>query len=163
MPNSIVKSFAEKTGLSIAEIEDKWESAKKYVKDELKISQDAGEKFWQAVTGTLKYWLRNKLKTEDFVVIDKMLKEATETGDVEKYEQPLGNQVLMRRPDGIAHDGNPFFNVDEEITTKLLDGKKKNEPWRNLIADKGIHGWANKNYLKSFHVKTKSGIMVKVR
>jgi Zn-dependent M16 (insulinase) family peptidase len=115
------------------------------------------------VTGTLKHWLKSKLKEEDFKVIDKILKEETETGDIEKYEQPLGH-VMVRRPDGVAHDGNPFFNIEDEVVmSKLLDGKKKNEHWKNLILDKGIHSWANKNFLKSFHIKTKDGLLIKMR
>jgi hypothetical protein len=72
--------------------------------------------------------------------------------------------LQKRKPDGVAHDGNPYFIInDNHVISKLLNGKKKHEHWKNLIDDKEIHNWANKHFLKSFHVKTKDGPLIKVR
>jgi Zn-dependent M16 (insulinase) family peptidase len=161
MPNNVIKSFSEKTGLSTKEIEEIWSKAKAYVTNELNIKESEGDKYWKAVTGTLKHWLKGKLKKEEFEQFFKLL-EDTATGDVVKYDQPLG--VVTRRPDGSTHEGHPFFNIDDKHTiSKILDGKKKSERWEHLLQDKGIHHWANKNFLKSFYIKTPEGLFIKVR
>jgi len=160
MPNNIIQSFSEKTGLPVKEIEEMWLKSKQYVSKELNISEKDNEKFYKAVVGTLKHWLRNKLKKEEFEQFFNLL-ENTVTGDVVKYEQPLG--VVTRNPDG-NFQGSPYFNIDDKHTiSKILDGKKKHERWQHLLTDKGIHDWANKNHLKSFYVKTADGLHIKVR
>lgn len=161
MPNPLIQKYSKETGLSPEEIESKWDSAKKYVSDELHISKEEGDKYWKAVTGTLKHWLRGKLKKEEFEQFFVLL-EQTVTGDIVKYDQPLGR--VTRNPDGTTFDGSPYFAVKDKYTvSKILDGKKKNKRWKELIEDKGIHDWANKHYLKSFYIQTPEGLYIKVR
>ena len=92
----------------------------------------------------------------------KELFENTVTADVVKYDQPLG--IVTRNPDGVMHDGNAYFTIDDKhIISKLLAGKKKNKRWKELLQDKSIHDWANKNYLKSFYIRTPEGLHIKIR
>lgn len=57
-PASVVKSFASKTGKSVADVESMWNTAKSKVKDEYGYSEDDGDRFYQAVTGILKKMLK---------------------------------------------------------------------------------------------------------
>jgi hypothetical protein len=87
--------------------------------------------------------------------------EMTETGDVQKYDPKMNLQ--KRKPDGTAHDGNPYFIItDDHVISKLLNGRKKSEHWKHSLHDKDIHDWANKHHLKSFYIKT-NNFFIKVR
>ena len=152
MPNSLVKSWADKYNISIDKMEQYWDSAKKYVSDHLNIKESAGDKFYKAVVGTIKTWLEKKLK-EDI----ESTPETIESTPVENQESDI------RTPDGTTTFGHPYFEVNDDIViSKILDGKQKNERWQNLLGDKKIHNWANKNYLKSFYIKN-NGMFIKVR
>lgn len=58
MPSSVVKSFADKTGKSVAEVEKLWDKAKAIVKDEYKDVPEDSDKFYSLVTGILKKMLK---------------------------------------------------------------------------------------------------------
>jgi hypothetical protein len=64
MPNNIVKSFADKSGQSVADVEKQWNKAEEIVKDKYKLSADDGDKFYSLVTGVLK----KMLKIEDVAI-----------------------------------------------------------------------------------------------
>ena len=53
MPNATVKSFAEKSGKSIEEVDELWDKAKS-IADKLKHVDKYSEQYYVYVTGTLK-------------------------------------------------------------------------------------------------------------
>ena len=56
MPNATVKSFAEKSGKSIEEVEELWDKAKS-IADKLKHVDKDSEQYYVYVTGSLKRML----------------------------------------------------------------------------------------------------------
>lgn len=61
MPSNIVKSFAEKTGKSVAEVEDLWNQAKTSAKE-----QGEGDNF-AYITGILKKMLKLNESFRDYL------------------------------------------------------------------------------------------------
>lgn len=68
MPNNIVKSFAEKSGKSVKEVERLWDKAKELVKDEYPDTTEGSEEFYQLVIGILKKMC--SIKSEEFDYFD---------------------------------------------------------------------------------------------
>jgi len=70
MPSSIVKSFAEKTGKSVAEVEKKWNEIKDQLKKSGKSEDDPG--FFQNLVGVLKKRLKieSKLSFKQFLELE---------------------------------------------------------------------------------------------
>jgi len=89
MPAPVLKSFAKKSGLSLDKLEQYWDSAQKYVQDELKMAKE-DDKFYAAVVGTIKHWMRNKM---EYTLIDfkKMFIEAVVFSDAESIYRKLFN------------------------------------------------------------------------
>jgi len=56
MPDNIVKSFADKSGKSVDEVETLWDKAKKITKDQYDVDVDS-DRFYQITTGMLKNML----------------------------------------------------------------------------------------------------------
>jgi hypothetical protein len=54
MPSNVVKSFAEKSGKSVAEVEKLWSKAKSIVKKEYPDIEPETDRWYSLVTGTLK-------------------------------------------------------------------------------------------------------------
>jgi len=63
MPNAIVKSFAQKSGKSEADVEDYWNKAKGIVSKQYPEVKDGSEQFYKLLTGVLKNML--SIKTEN--------------------------------------------------------------------------------------------------
>lgn len=63
MPSNLVKSYAEKTGMSVEEVEKKWNEAKAIVKNEYKDIAPESEKYYALLVSIFKKML--KVKTED--------------------------------------------------------------------------------------------------
>lgn len=76
MPAPSIQSFAKKSGKSSGEIESMWKKAKEIVKKEYPDKKEDDKDFYQIVTGVLKKMLG--------------INEETQSGDIEKYEPPLG-------------------------------------------------------------------------
>lgn len=107
MPNSIVKSFVDKTGKSVAEVEDLWNQAKKAAKDAGKSESD--DTFYPYVTGVLKKML--KINESSDVVADTLayLDKLKRTGYLnEGHQGPIltdhMHMVLSQHP-VISHLG----------------------------------------------------------
>jgi len=65
MPSNIVKSFADKTGKSIEEVESLWQKAKEIASEKFEEDDD---RFYPMVTGILKKMLNLKESFEEKMV-----------------------------------------------------------------------------------------------
>lgn len=83
MPSNVVKSYAEKTGKSEAEVEKLWDKAKEQVSKEYEDVEKDSDQYYSLVTGILKNMLGLK-ESETFVdlidnemqSLDKLTEEA---------------------------------------------------------------------------------------
>ncbi|MFW6219667.1 MAG: hypothetical protein ACOCZ5_00090 [bacterium] len=57
MPSNIVKSFSDKTGKSISEVEKLWNKAKDITKDQYGDVEVGSDRFYEITTGILKNML----------------------------------------------------------------------------------------------------------
>ena len=55
---NVVKSFADETGKSVAEVEKLWDEAKAIVKKEYPEVKESNDRFYELVTGILKKMLK---------------------------------------------------------------------------------------------------------
>lgn len=152
MPVIALKNLAKRAGISQEKAEAYWESAKKAVIDSGVSEND--ESFYAQVMGYVKQYLRKKLNEEGETL------SGTSTADVATYVTPL------RKPDGVGPYGFPCFHCrddEEEPVSRWLDGKKRYGKWMDHINDEGIRQWARKNPYKSFYMKLKNGVHVKIR
>ena len=116
MPNSIVKSFAEKTGKSISEVEAEWDEAKETVNKKI---SETDEKFYPTVVALLK----KKLQINEEVA-------GTVSTDIATIPKRLGEKPLKQasmEPDGKYGD-IPYFNVHVNDYLKVSGQKKLNQP-----------------------------------
>jgi len=60
MPSNLIKSYAEKTGLSESEVEEKWNSAKDIVKREYPDKKEGSEGYYALITSIFKKMLKSK-------------------------------------------------------------------------------------------------------
>lgn len=60
MPAAMVKSFAQKTGLSVSDVEKKWEKSKELVKKEYPKIKENSDRFFALTVGILKRMLKMK-------------------------------------------------------------------------------------------------------
>lgn len=98
MPAPIVKSFADKTGKSVAEVEKLWDKAKSLAKEEYPDVAEDSDRFYQIVTGILKKMLKIN-ESETLSVVKRVLREqiekqpetsieeAAKKGDKEAYQK----------------------------------------------------------------------------
>jgi len=89
MPSNTVKSFADKTGKSVKEVEKLWNKAKAIVKDEYPDVKEGDDKFYSIVVGILK----KMLKINEDV-------PATTTNDISSYSKPI-NPISIKDIDNI--------------------------------------------------------------
>lgn len=60
MPNSVIKSIADDTGKSIAEVEKLWDKAKAIVKSEYPHKSEDDDSYWALVTSITKKMAQGK-------------------------------------------------------------------------------------------------------
>lgn len=128
MPNNIIKSFAEKTGKSISEVDKLWNKAVDIVKDEYKDVTPESEKFYKLTTGVLKKMLSlesydDKMSPilEDYLdmmqdILQKK-KERIHTNDVEKNKAKAVNPKV-KDTNSNYNDGK--VNLDSQFGSKLV-------------------------------------------
>jgi len=88
MPNSIIKSFAEKTGKTEQQIDKLWEKAKSIVTKEYPDVEVDSDKFYQLVVGVLKKMLSINEDGESAPAIT--------LSDVPSYYKPITIKTLDR-------------------------------------------------------------------
>lgn len=128
MPSNIVKSLAQKTGKSEAEVEAKWEEAKKIVK---KKTSENDDKYWPTVVSVVKNMLHVNedvgtvamTTTADIAVVPKRLGEPVKRADME-YDGEL--------------NGFPYFEIKEVGDyLKLASAKRMNKKLE--LNDERVH------------------------
>ncbi len=139
MPNNIIKSFAEKSGKSVKEVEKLWNKAKAIAK-ESDIPETDKDKFYSYVTGILKKMLS--------------IKEATTAANIPDISGPAGFM-----PGNI-----PYFNCNDEQFWSLHTKSRQNKQWFNKhYGDSSIGQWCKKNKGKDFYIKHESGMFRKIK
>ncbi|WP_298751891.1 hypothetical protein [uncultured Arcobacter sp.] len=134
MPTATVKSFADKTGKSVGEVEKLYNDAKAIVKKEYPDIKEGDDRFYQLVIGILK----NMLK----------LNEETATGDVAIPTQPMQLNKHV--------DGCPIFDCEDD-TFWFLMGKRRNREWfKNFYRYPDMAEYARKNKGSRMYIKNTS-------
>ena len=135
MPNNVVKSFADKSGKSVAEVEKLWDKAKA-IAAEKGLKDDA---FFAFATATLKTMCG--------------LKEATMTGDVAMPDAPM-SMKKKGTPTGKMPCGSPYFDCDDEAFWNLHQKVRGNRQWFDKhYKDTEIAQWARENKGSKFYLK----------
>lgn len=148
MPSNIVKTFSERTGKSIKEVEELWDKAKVITKEKIPVSSD---KFYPTVVGVLKKMLSIN---EDAV--------ATTTGDIATYAKRLGEPVKRAdfdKPDGY-HGAIPFYEMKElgdymDVMKNIKTGQKVS------FKDERVKSGVNKYGMAYVKHKTNFPVLVK--
>lgn len=135
MPSNIVISLADKTGKTVAEVESKWEEAKKIVK---KKTSENDDKYWPTVVSVVKSMLH--------VNEEATVSSATTTSDIATVPKRLGDKPMKQASIDGELNGFPYFEIKEVGDyLKLASAKRMNK--KLDISDQRIHD----------HVKTKGG------
>lgn len=107
MPNNVIKSFAEKTGLSVSTLEGYWEKAKESAKKKFK--NEKTSRFWRYVTGVFKKMMKNKIKNEH---IDIKLNISNEL--LENFKEEISEFLINKI-------------IDEKVILESLENEKELE------------------------------------
>jgi hypothetical protein len=89
MPNSVVKSFAKRSGKSESEVEKLWKETEEEVKDKFKYKTSA---FWAYLNKTVQHKLglvKEALSFKQFYLLEKEEKVSFEIGQVVRLVKPL--------------------------------------------------------------------------
>jgi len=168
MPLETLKSFAEKSGITIQKAEEYWKSAKKFVSEHFGLSPEKDkDKYWKAVVGTLKHWIRAKLPESDYLKeqVEDLLKQRKPELIQEfscptyEFEIPI---PLLKVPDSLYYN-QPVFEIEnEEEFNQIVELKNKTGYWRDLVFDPEVRIWADLYPYKSFYFRH-GGIFIKIR
>lgn len=135
MPSNIVISLANKTGKTVAEVESKWEEAKKVVK---KKTSENDDKYWPTVVSVTK----NMLGLNE----DATASPVTTTSDIATVPKRLGEKPMKQASFDGELNGFPYFEIKEVGDyLKLASAKRMNKKLE--VNDKRIHD----------HLKTQGG------
>lgn len=145
MPNNVVKSFADKSGKSEAEVEKLWNQAigmakSKGLKDEAMFAM---------ATASLKTMLK----------IKESIDEMTGASAV-----PVSAALAKGTPSGTMPCGTPYFNCSDEQFWSLHTQVRKHGGWYDkFYQDTDVAQWARQNKGKGFYLKHESGMFRKVK
>lgn len=92
MPSNVVKSFSDKTGMPIKDVEKLWDKSIKIVKDQYKEVPEDSDKFYSLVTGVLK----NMLKLEEPSITTQSI-----GGADAQYAKKIGSDCKKKKLDKI--------------------------------------------------------------
>lgn len=177
MPNNMLKSIADKNGISMDKAEKLWNQAKAIVTKEYGKREKDGDAYWKLVVGVVKKMAGVKKESVLDMSLSEIcqLSESTVTGDVEKSPKPMKQipkedereigdptPMIIRQPDLVGPYGEPAFSIENPKIGPLLKGKQPHQRWNDIIDDEGITNWAKQNSMKSFYVAN-NGLFFKVR
>jgi hypothetical protein len=149
MPVNAIKNLANKAGISMDRAEHLWDKAKEHLKKQYPDVEEKSEKYYEILMGIFKN--------------SAGLREDSTAAELPALIQPMEIKS-KRKPDDKLH-GIYYFDIDDEDgnISKMLDGKRPYQRWREIITDKGIRDWANSN-IKPFSVRLKkSGVHIRIR
>jgi hypothetical protein len=121
MPANIVKSFAEKSNMSVSQVEKLWDKAKGIVQDEYEI-KESNDKFYPSVVGVLKKMLSIEESLWYNIKYPSMVEESVATDAIKFAETMYSLEDILEK---------------NKLAFKAWE-KKSGSLWKEL----GVEDWA---------------------